>query len=184
MAPIIAAAIPYLLKALASPAVAGTAAAFIGEKLGLSESTIEAVTNVINGLKPEDQLKAKELDLAFKQFIISQNNQIVLAELGLQQTQLEINKAEAQHPSLFVAGWRPALGWIGVISLGLASIPKSIALTVLWTLNAWNSASGLPAFPDLGTGDVVALLGTILGTGIMRSVDKYHEVETERVSAK
>ena len=25
--------------------------------------------------------------------------------------QLEINKAEAQHKSIFVAGWRPFLGW-------------------------------------------------------------------------
>jgi hypothetical protein len=26
--------------------------------------------------------------------------------------QLEINKAEAQHRSIFVAGWRPFLGWV------------------------------------------------------------------------
>jgi hypothetical protein len=26
--------------------------------------------------------------------------------------QLEINKMEAAHKSLFVAGWRPAIGWI------------------------------------------------------------------------
>lgn len=25
--------------------------------------------------------------------------------------QLEVNKAEAAHESLFVAGWRPAIGW-------------------------------------------------------------------------
>ena len=26
--------------------------------------------------------------------------------------QLEINKAEAQHSSVFVAGWRPFIGWV------------------------------------------------------------------------
>lgn len=31
--------------------------------------------------------------------------------------QAEINKAEAQHPSLFVAGWRPFLGWCGGLSI-------------------------------------------------------------------
>ena len=31
--------------------------------------------------------------------------------LELSKGQLEINKAEAQHRSLFVAGWRPFLGW-------------------------------------------------------------------------
>ena len=28
------------------------------------------------------------------------------------QGQLEVNKAEAANPSLFVSGWRPAIGWI------------------------------------------------------------------------
>ena len=33
--------------------------------------------------------------------------------------QLEVNKAEAASNSLFVAGWRPAVGWVCV--LGMAS---------------------------------------------------------------
>ena len=33
--------------------------------------------------------------------------------------QLEVNKTEAAHKSLFVAGWRPAIGWI--CGLGMAS---------------------------------------------------------------
>jgi len=39
----------------------------------------------------------------------------LLAELDathkIQLAQTEVNKAEATHPSLFVAGWRPAIGW-------------------------------------------------------------------------
>lgn len=31
--------------------------------------------------------------------------------------QLEVNKAEAQHESIFVAGWRPAVGWCCAIGL-------------------------------------------------------------------
>ena len=31
--------------------------------------------------------------------------------------QLEINKMEAAHKSLFVAGWRPAIGWICAVGL-------------------------------------------------------------------
>ena len=33
--------------------------------------------------------------------------------------QMEINKTEAAHKSLFVAGWRPAVGW--TCCLGMAS---------------------------------------------------------------
>ena len=32
--------------------------------------------------------------------------------------QLEINKEEAKHRSLFVAGWRPFLGWILAAAMG------------------------------------------------------------------
>ena len=32
--------------------------------------------------------------------------------------QLEINKAEASHRSIFVAGWRPFLGWILASAMG------------------------------------------------------------------
>ena len=31
--------------------------------------------------------------------------------------QLEVNKEEARHASVFVAGWRPAVGWVSVIAL-------------------------------------------------------------------
>ena len=31
--------------------------------------------------------------------------------------QMEINKVEAQHPSIFVSGWRPAVGWVCVLAL-------------------------------------------------------------------
>lgn len=41
------------------------------------------------------------------------------AELDAQaaQAQAEINKAEAQHSNLFVAGWRPFLGWTGGLAI-------------------------------------------------------------------
>ena len=37
----------------------------------------------------------------------------------LAKAQLEVNKTEAAHKSLFVSGWRPAVGW--TCCLGLAS---------------------------------------------------------------
>lgn len=33
------------------------------------------------------------------------------------QGQLEINKTEAAHASIFVAGWRPAIGWVCALTL-------------------------------------------------------------------
>ena len=39
----------------------------------------------------------------------------LLAEQNIAQT--EVNKVEAGHASVFVSGWRPAIGWIGVLAL-------------------------------------------------------------------
>ena len=34
------------------------------------------------------------------------------AAAALVQSQMDVNKVEAAHPSVFVSGWRPAIGWI------------------------------------------------------------------------
>jgi len=34
------------------------------------------------------------------------------AAVALVQSQMDVNKVEAAHPSVFVSGWRPAIGWI------------------------------------------------------------------------
>tara|TARA_R110002096_G_scaffold434159_2_gene654956 strand:- start:518 stop:811 length:294 start_codon:yes stop_codon:yes gene_type:complete len=36
--------------------------------------------------------------------------------------QLEVNKVEASHKSLFVSGWRPAIGWICGFALMYSTI--------------------------------------------------------------
>lgn len=90
----------------------------------------------------------------------------------------ETNKAEAQHASAFVAGWRPAIGWVCAASLAMVYIPKAFVLTAIWTYAAlvtigrWNgidAVPALPAFPDLGVADLLALTGTMLGMAWMRS---------------
>jgi len=115
------------------------------------------------------------------------------AHVQLMLGQLEVNKAEAQHKSIFVAGWRPAIGWVGAISLALIYIPKAIVMTLIWTYQCYlilhavpdaislNDVSKvvLPAFPDLGVSDILGLLGSMLGIGAMRSHDKRHKVQTD-----
>ena len=36
--------------------------------------------------------------------------------------QIEVNKVEAAHKSLFVAGWRPACGWVCISALALRKL--------------------------------------------------------------
>jgi hypothetical protein len=100
-------------------------------------------------------------------------------DFQLAMQQIALNMVEAQSPSLFKSGWRPAVGWIGVAALGLSYVPKALVLTGFWCYSAYltYAAPGavvapLPAFPDLGVGDVLALLAAILGVGALRTVEK------------
>lgn len=94
--------------------------------------------------------------------------------------QIKVNAIEARSPNWFVAGWRPAVGWVATTGLGFAFIPKAIVLCILWTIQAaviirgWDgkAALGLPPYPDMGVTDLIGILGTLLGVGTMRTVEK------------
>lgn len=80
--------------------------------------------------------------------------------------QMEINKEEARSASLFVAGWRPAVGWVCVLGLGYEFLLRPLGI---WALAVWNPGGPIP--PSLG--DVlVELVFAMLGVGALRSFDK------------
>lgn len=78
----------------------------------------------------------------------------------LRTNQHEINKIEAGHRSLFVAGWRPAIGWICV--LGLAN-----AFFIAPALTLFN----LPLLP-IPTDIVMELVIALLGLSGLRTYEK------------
>ncbi len=102
--------------------------------------------------------------------------------------QVENNSKEAESGDRFIAGWRPFVGWVCGLSFALAYIPKVLVITMLWTYQSIEviSAGGtvLPVYPDLGTGELLALLGAMLGVVGARSVDKFLGTDTKKVGAK
>ena len=109
-------------------------------------------------------------------------------ELSAMLGQLEINKIEAGSASVFVGGWRPFVGWVCGVSLGLAYIPKALFLSVFWAYQAYMTIKGgqsvLPVYPDLGITDLIGLLMAMLGIGGMRTFEKLKEVDTKVISSK
>jgi len=87
-------------------------------------------------------------------------------ELQASQGQMEINKVEAASSSLFVAGWRPAVGWIGAAGLGYAAIIEPI-MTFTATMKGYTGA-----FPAIDTTITMQILFGILGLGAFRSAEK------------
>lgn len=81
--------------------------------------------------------------------------------------QAEVNKVEAGHQSIFVAGWRPFIGWVG----GVALAYKFIAHPFLsWFLALVGVTTPLPA-PE--TEALMALVTAMLGVAAARSFDKW-----------
>lgn len=87
-------------------------------------------------------------------------------EADIVKAQTEINKIEAAHESVFVAGWRPFIGWVCGSSLAYYYIVQPF---LVWGFNLVGVDN---AMPMLETGELMTILLGILGLGAFRSYDK------------
>jgi len=95
------------------------------------------------------------------QFMLLMQEQDFKKVLG----QLEVNAKEAASPHLFVAGWRPFVGWC----CGAGFLWATIAQPMV----AWVAvARGWPAPPAIDTEVLLYVLGGMLGLGTLRSFEK------------
>ena len=106
-------------------------------------------------------------------------SQMLAAMVGLVQGQLEINKQEAQHKSIFVAGWRPAIGWICGGALGWNYILQPI---FSWSIFA--AGVDLADAPRLDTAELTTILLGMLGLGGLRTYEKRLGVAREGIPKK
>jgi len=127
----------------------------------------------------EDKDQANRLKAEIKKQIESQDHEQVIMQL---QGQLAINKAEARHKSIFVAGWRPFVGWIGGAALAYQFLLYPL-LVWCWTfLQAKGIVPAtLPAPPVLNTGALLTVVTGMLGIGGMRSYDKSKGTQTDKI---
>jgi len=93
--------------------------------------------------------------------------QILSALTGLVQGQLAINQKEAEHKSIFVAGWRPAIGWICGAGLAWNYV---IAPLIIWL--AFLFGKDISGAPELNIAELMALLTGMLGMGGLRTYEK------------
>ena len=76
--------------------------------------------------------------------------------------QTKINEIEAQHRTLFVAGWRPFIGWV----CGLAFAYHFILFPIIRTIYPDVQ------FPELDTEPLFTVLLGMLGLGGLRTFEK------------
>lgn len=92
----------------------------------------------------------------------------------LAKAQLDVNKTEAAHKSLFVSGWRPAVGWVAV--LGMASNFLVIPMAN-FTLALFGSALTVPV---LDLSQMMPVILGMLGLTASRTVEKVQGVQRDK----
>ena len=117
----------------------------------LLTALIGPVTGLLDKFIPDADTKAKiAFDLATMAEVHA-NEQI--------KAQLEVNKTEAAHPSIFVSGWRPAVGWVCVAGMAINFIVVPMI-------------GGYLEIEALDTSEMMPVLLGMLGLGGMRSYER------------
>ncbi len=125
---------------------------------------IGAGIKIIDKLIPDPAAKA-QAQLAMLQLQQAQEFKEIDSQLQMAQMQADINKQEAGSQSLFVAGWRPAIGWV----CGLIFFANYVGVPLL----AWLSPLlDIPPPPRLEMGEVLPVLLGMLGLGGLRTAEK------------
>lgn len=104
--------------------------------------------------------------------------ELVRIEAEERMSQVELNKAEAQHASIFVAGWRPFIGWVGGVSLAWTFLIQPL---LTWAATVYGYTG---EFPELNTDPLMTLVMAMLGVGAMRSFDKFQGTDTKSIGTK
>lgn len=99
-----------------------------------------------------------------------QEKQQLAAAVMVVQGQLDINKAEAAHPSIFVSGWRPAIGWVcgGACAWNWIGLPMAKAGLAIFGYTV--------ALSPADIGEMMPILLGMLGLGGLRTVEKINGV--------
>ena len=131
--------------------------------LGLIDRLIGPVSTILDKVVADKDLK-EQLSHDIATMADRHSHDVIKA-------QIEVNKEEAKHSSLFVSGWRPAVGWTCTLALlsNFILIPMTNFILVL--------ADSDIAIPLIDVSTMMPVLMGMLGLGTMRTVEKINKVE-------
>eukprot|EP01037_Dinobryon_pediforme_P014236 gene14236-14356_t len=127
---------------------------------------LELGGKLIDKLIPDPQAKA-QATLQLMQLKASGELSALTADTDLAKAQVEVNKAEATSASLFVAGWRPFVGWTCGVGLANDFILRPLAIYVSSVCHVTGAI-----WPALDMTSLLPLLLGMLGLGAMRTFEK------------
>ena len=134
----------------------------------LLPNLLPIIGDVVGRFLPEDKEAAAK---ARREIEAEITKHVARIDLAQAQTNLE----QAKHPSIFIAGARPAIMWICAFGLGWQFVFQPVAA---WIIMVSGSDMILPVFETEG---LMPLTLSLLGLGGMRSFEKYKGIQRENM---
>ena len=132
--------------------------------IGLASLVGPIVNKFVDRIPDGNELaRAKE---SLERELVDAANSVMLA-------QTEINKAEAAHKSIFVAGWRPFIGWVCGVGIAWSMVVQPVAQ---WAMIAWGDGTELPT---IDTSYLMELVTAMLGMSGLRTFEKLRGVSRQ-----
>jgi hypothetical protein len=122
------------------------------------EMLIGPIASLLDKFIPDADEKAR---LSFEIATLAEKQAHEIAK-----AQIEVNKTEAGNPSIFVSGWRPAVGWICASGLGFNFIVVPLGNFYL------SVTASTILIPTLDIAEMMPVLLGMLGLGAYRTAEK------------
>ena len=154
---------------------------------------------VIKGIWGDKDKQAEEIR-KLAEVKATGNVAAINAHVQLMLGQMAINKVEAAHPSRFISGWRPGLGWLGLIAMFYNFIVYNL---MVWTFTMLQVFEYIPYYKivklvengeivekiitisppgAMDAGPLFAIVTAMVGVGMQRSYDKAKGTDTKRIT--
>jgi hypothetical protein len=128
---------------------------------GLITPIVTLLDDVLKRVLPEKMSEADRLKIQAEL-----QSELLKADWQAIQAQLQVNAEEAKHESIFIAGWRPGIGWVCGAALAWNYV---VGPLLAFVLQAFGLAVPLPV---LDASTLMPVLLGLLGLGGLRTYEK------------
>ncbi len=126
---------------------------------------IEPIAALLDKLIPDPEAREKAKRELVRAERAGELEEFRLA-LAADQSQTAINQQEASHPNLFVAGWRPFIGWVCGIAFAYHFVLQPLLAFAI------ANAGGEVKLPAFDMQELSTVLMGMLGLGGLRTIEK------------
>jgi hypothetical protein len=139
--------------------------------MALLDLLVGPVLDIVNKIIPTPMTAEQKVQAQYQLLQLQQTGDLAQLNAQLQATaqQTDTNKVEAASPNMFVAGWRPFIGWVCGSGLAYQYLADPLI--------SWFAAiMHYPMPPSLDLGTLITMLAGLLGLGGMRTVEKLNGI--------